>query len=106
MSTNQRRNELQYFDALKRITKYQSVEKLRRDSEKDWGLSFEEALEYAYENVIAEAHREVKGKRRPKTKCKFGHDTCDGIDGTSGFICRDCIEAAEFDGQLKSEKKP
>lgn len=64
MTTNQ--NELRYFDALKRITKYQRVEKLRRDSEKDWGLSFEEALQFAYDNVKSEAERAIHGKRRPK----------------------------------------
>jgi hypothetical protein len=40
---------------LRRIVSYQSVEKLRRDSEKDWGLNFEEALEMAYKNAISEA---------------------------------------------------
>ena len=34
-----------------------------------------------------------------KPRCKFGNDTCDGINGTSGFICRDCAEDAEFDAQ-------
>lgn len=61
-------NELRYFDALKRITLYQSVERLRRSSQKDWGVGFEEALEYAYENVIQEAHNALRGKRRPKIK--------------------------------------
>ncbi len=58
-------NEQRYFDALKRITKYQSVERLRRDSENDWGVGYPEALEYAYENVIGDAQRAVHGKRRP-----------------------------------------
>lgn len=40
---------------LLRITRYESVAKLRRDSEKEWGLPFEEALEMAYENVVTEA---------------------------------------------------
>lgn len=55
-----------YYDALKRITKYQTVQQLRRNSEKEYGLSFEEALEYAYENVKEEAIRVIKGKQRPK----------------------------------------
>lgn len=59
-------NEQIYFDALKRITRYQTVEQLRRKSQSDWGLPFEEALEYAYENVVQEARNAVKGKRRPK----------------------------------------
>ena len=59
-------NESRYFDALKRITKYQSPEHLRKHSERDWGLNFEEALEMAYENVVGDARRAIKGKRRPK----------------------------------------
>jgi hypothetical protein len=57
--------EIRYFDALKRITRYQSVERLRKKSEQDWGLLFEEALEMAYENVLDDAKRAIKGKRRP-----------------------------------------
>jgi len=60
-------NEQRYFDALKRITKYMSPERIRRDAEhNDSALSYEEYLEMAYENVIQEAHRAVHGKRRPK----------------------------------------
>lgn len=62
---NQQKNEQLYFDALKRISLYQSVERLRRSSQKDWGLEFSEALEMAYENVIEEAKQSVRGKRRP-----------------------------------------
>ncbi len=61
-----RANEQRYYDALRRITQYQSVERLRKHSEKDWGLNFEEALESAYENVIDDARRAVKGRRRPQ----------------------------------------
>lgn len=46
---------------LKRIKAYQSPEKLRKDSEKDWGLSFEEAIEMAYENIQSEASLACKG---------------------------------------------
>lgn len=52
--------------ALKRITQYQSPDRLRRDSEKDWGLGYEEALEYAYENVLSEAASAIKGLRVAK----------------------------------------
>ncbi len=52
---------------LRRISKYQSVERLRSGSEKDWGLPFEEALEMAYENVISEA---VNGLRWKPTTTK------------------------------------
>ena len=58
-------NEQRYFDALKRITKYQSSDRLRRNSEKEYGLPFTEALEYSYENVIEDARLAVKGRRRP-----------------------------------------
>jgi hypothetical protein len=54
-----------YFDVLKRITCYQSVAHLRKHSEKEWGLDFEEALAGAYENVIDDARRAIRGKRRP-----------------------------------------
>jgi hypothetical protein len=61
-------NELTYFDALKRITKYQSVESLQRRSRGDYGLDSSEAIEYAYENVIQEARNAIRGKRRPVPK--------------------------------------
>jgi len=61
-------NEQRYYDALKRITLYQSPDRMHRSSEKDWGLSFEETLEYAYENIQQDARRAIKGKRRPKDK--------------------------------------
>lgn len=59
-------SELKYYAALKRICDYSSPEKLRRDAEKCYGLGYEEALEMAYENVLAEAKSAVRGKRRPK----------------------------------------
>ncbi len=59
-------NEQIYFDALKRIASYMDPGKLRRVAEKVYGIPFEEALEYAYENVIGEAQQAIKGKRRPK----------------------------------------
>ncbi len=58
-------NEQRYFDALKRITQYQSPERLRKHSERDWGLGFEEALQSAYENVIEDAKHAVRGRKRP-----------------------------------------
>jgi hypothetical protein len=59
-------NEQRYYDALKRITLYQSVERLRRSSEKEWGVGYPEALEMAYENIKSDAERAIRGKRRPK----------------------------------------
>ncbi len=54
-----------YYDALKRIASYQTVEQLRRKSEREYGLGFHEALEYAYENIREEARQATNGKRRP-----------------------------------------
>lgn len=58
-------NELVYFSALKRIASYQSPERLRRNAERNYGLPAEEAIEMAYENVLAEAKAAIKGKRSP-----------------------------------------
>lgn len=60
-------NEQRYYDILKHIARnYQTPDQLRRNSEKEYGLDAEEAIEYAYENVIFDAQRAIKGKRRPK----------------------------------------
>lgn len=59
-------NERLYYDALKRIARdYQTPDQLRRGSEKEYGLDFQEALEYAYENMQNDARLAIKGKRRP-----------------------------------------
>ncbi len=50
-------------NALIEITKYQTPYKLRKDSEKDWGVDFEEAIEMAYENIQVTAKDAVKGVR-------------------------------------------
>ena len=36
-------------------------------TEKEYGLDADEAIEYAYDNVILDAKRAIKGKRRPKS---------------------------------------
>ncbi len=60
-------NEQAYYDALKRIAKnYQTPDQLRRNSERDFGCNYHEALEMAYENLQWEASRAIHGKRRPK----------------------------------------
>ena len=60
-------NEQRYYDALKRISKYDSVERLRRDHWNVWGCEHpEEVIEMAYENVIAEAKVAIRGRRRPR----------------------------------------
>ena len=59
-------NEQRYFDALKKITRFMYPRQLRRCSEADYGLPYEEALEYAYENVIEEAKQALGKRRRPE----------------------------------------
>jgi hypothetical protein len=60
-------NEQLYYDTLKRIAKgYQTPDQLRRNSERDFGCSFSDALEMTYENLQNDAARAIHGKRRPK----------------------------------------
>lgn len=56
------------YTVLKRITLYDSPARLRKNSDKHWGLAYEEALEYAYENVRQEAKNAIRGVRLPKAK--------------------------------------
>lgn len=58
--------ELRLYDALKRIAQYESPESLRECADEEYGLGGDEAIEMAYENVIAEAKRAIAGRRRPK----------------------------------------
>ena len=58
--------EQRLYDALKRITRYQSPDHLRRTAERKYGLDGDEALEMAYENVLNEARSAIKGLRRPE----------------------------------------
>lgn len=55
--------EIKLFSALKRIAAYQTPAYLRRHAERDWGCDADEAIEMAYENVIAEAKQAIKGVR-------------------------------------------
>ena len=57
--------EQKYYDALKRISQYESPERLKRNAEKDYGLEGHEVIEMAYDNVLNEAKRAIKGMRRP-----------------------------------------
>ncbi len=66
-------NEALYFSALKKIAKdYMSPDQLRRKAEKAYGLSYEEALKYAYENMQQEAINAIRGKRAPKEGSNAG----------------------------------
>jgi len=60
--------EQRLFDALKRITRYDSPERLSKRAERDYGLEPYEALEMAYENVLAEARSAIRGMHRPRDK--------------------------------------
>lgn len=56
----------QMYRALKRIAAYQSPDRLRRVSEKEYGLQdASEAIEMAYENTIDEAKCGLRGVRKP-----------------------------------------
>ncbi|MCL4715519.1 MAG: hypothetical protein KJZ75_11460 [Hyphomonadaceae bacterium] len=56
--------EIGLYDALRAIAKeYDTPDRIRRISEKEYGLSYEEALEMAYENIQALAARAIYGVR-------------------------------------------
>ena len=50
---------------LKEISKYQTPERLRKHSQRDWGCDYQEALEMVYENVLETAKQGIKGVRLP-----------------------------------------
>lgn len=61
--------EIRLYDALKRISRgYQTPDQLRRNAEREYGVSGDEAIEMAYENIQQEAENAIKGLRirRPK----------------------------------------
>ena len=54
---------------LTRIAKdYMTPDQLRRKSQKSFGLDYEEALEYAYENMQQSAKNTLRQVRLPKPK--------------------------------------
>lgn len=65
MTAKERKDFIQMYNALKRISQYQTPSQLRKDSSKDWGIDFEEAIEMAYENIQGEAKAGVKNVRIP-----------------------------------------
>jgi hypothetical protein len=67
MTPKQIRQWNQMRHTLLRISKqYMSSQKLRKESEGEYGLEFEEAIEMAYENVQSEAKAAVKGVKEIK----------------------------------------
>lgn len=60
-------NEQRMYNALLRIARhYQTPEQMRKSSFRQYGLDYEEALGYAYENIQNEAKNAIHGMRRPK----------------------------------------
>lgn len=62
--------EIKLYTALRRIADYMPPDKLRRAAERKYGLSEDEAIEMAYENVLSEATAAIKGVRRPKASAQ------------------------------------
>ncbi len=61
-------NERAYFLALKRIAAYMDPEVLQRKGEAMYGVSGQEAVAMAYQNVLDEARQVIRGKRMPKER--------------------------------------
>jgi len=56
--------EQRFERALRRILAYMTPAQLRRRCEKEYGLSYEEALEMTYKNIQGEARAGLSGVRR------------------------------------------
>lgn len=63
--------------ALETIARYDSPERLRRASEKRYGLEYGEALEMAYENVQAEARVALRTVPKPRREKPPAADAVD-----------------------------
>lgn len=67
MTEKQKEDFNRMLHYLRRISKeYQTPSKLRKDSEKDWDLGYEETLEMAYENIQNDAKFACKGIKEIK----------------------------------------
>lgn len=64
MTDNQKQQFNRMLSALKRITKYDSPERLREESMNDYGLDYEEALEMSYDNIQYDAKAAINGVKR------------------------------------------
>jgi hypothetical protein len=67
MTFNQKLNYNRMLKALRRIASYQSPKQMRKH-DGDWGLSYQEALEMAYENMQVEARHGAKNIRAIQLK--------------------------------------
>lgn len=63
------------YVALRRIAAYTSPDRLRRSSRKEYGLDADEAIEYAYENVITEAKNGLRRVKKPFVENTLGKRT-------------------------------
>jgi formylmethanofuran dehydrogenase subunit B len=105
--------ERQFCQALERIKAYRSTEWLRKNAEKAYGLSYEEALEMAYENVIEEARNALFGYRKPKAAAKpESVEASTAPEGkltnarvmVLGAIAEACEEATKSNGAYRQQK--
>lgn len=53
------------YDALKAVAQCDTPDQLKRDSQNEYGVEYDEALEMAYENVRQIARNAVRRMRRP-----------------------------------------
>jgi len=83
------------YRALKRITLYDSPERIKRNSLKAYGLLGAEAVEYAYENVLDEARAGLRGVRIPKRPAPANGAVCVPPSQPEG---EDIADASEFEG--------
>lgn len=54
------------YAALTVIANYAPPARLRKQAQREYGLDPDEAIEMAYENVIAEAKAALRGVKKPK----------------------------------------
>lgn len=60
--------EHRLYAALKRISGYETSGRLLQHGERAYGISGQECLEMAYDNIREEAKRAIKGVRAPTQK--------------------------------------
>jgi hypothetical protein len=73
--------EARFAYALRRIVAYMTTRQLRRQSEKKYGLSYEESLEMAYENLIEEARAALRGYRPKRQNSLSTKGACMNDEG-------------------------
>jgi|WetSurMetagenome_2_1015567.scaffolds.fasta_scaffold274336_2 hypothetical protein len=66
MTEKQKKDFLRMHLALKTISRYMTLNQLKRQSRNRFGLEYPEALEIAYENVVDTAKAGAKGVKLPQ----------------------------------------